>query len=179
VLPNQFLSAEAEHAEYDKHENSRDDPGYRNFLSRLFVPLNERLKPGSSGLDFGCGPGPTLSVMFEEAGHEVALYDPFYAPNENVFSEKYDFITATEVIEHLRQPAKDLERLWSLLKPGAWLGIMTKLALDETAFSCWHYKTDLTHVCFFSSETMNWLASQWQTKLLTFGKDAFLFQKNR
>ncbi len=177
VLPSQFLSLEAEKAEYDKHQNSPEDVGYRKFLGRLFTPLNNRLRPASYGLDFGCGPGPTLSLMFEEAGHQVGLFDSFYAPDKHPLTLQYDFVTASEVVEHLHAPAAELALLWSILKPGGWLGIMTKLALDLDAFSRWHYKSDLTHVCFFSRKTMDWLAGQWHTKILQVDKDVFLFQK--
>lgn len=177
VPPSQYLSRQAEYAEYNKHQNSEDDDGYRVFLSRLFTPLNERLSPESFGLDFGCGPGPTLSALFEEAGHRMNLYDPFFAVEKEALNNFYDFITASEVVEHLHHPAKELEHLWSILKPGGWLGIMTKLALDKSAFAKWHYKNDLTHVCFFSSATMRWLAEKWQAKQLQIGKDVTLFQK--
>ena len=60
------LSAADEKAQYDLHENDPNDPGYRAFLDRLAGPLDKRLAPHSHGLDFGCGPGPTLSVMLEE-----------------------------------------------------------------------------------------------------------------
>jgi len=179
VPPSQFLSLEAERAEYDKHKNSPDDAGYRTFLSRLFFPLNTRLSPASHGLDFGSGPGPTLSLMFAETGHRMSLFDPFYAPEKQVLTRQYDFITASEVVEHLHSPADELKLLWSILKPGGWLGIMTKLALDRAAFSCWHYKNDSTHVCFFSCTTMDWLAKQWQVELQQVGKDVFLFQKGK
>ncbi|MCD6389737.1 MAG: class I SAM-dependent methyltransferase [Desulfobulbaceae bacterium] len=177
VPPLQLLSPEAERAEYDKHQNSPDDAGYRKFLSRLFIPLNTRLSPGSHGLDFGSGPGPTLSLMFEEAGHRMSLFDPFYAPKKDALNRQYDFISATEVVEHLHDPKTELTLLWSILKPGGWLGIMTKLVLDRAAFSNWHYKNDPTHVCFYSIKTMEWLARQWQVKLLPIGKDVLLFQK--
>ena len=177
VPSSQHLSTEAERAEYDKHQNSPDDIDYRKFLSRLFTPLVSRLEPASYGLDFGSGPGPTLSLMFEEAGHQMNLFDPFYAPEKQVFTSQYDFITASEVVEHINDPATELALLWSILKPGGWLGIMTKLALDQDAFSRWHYKNDLTHICFFSSKTMEWLAKQWQAKLVKIGKDVLLFQK--
>jgi len=177
VPPSQLPSEEFEKTEYDKHQNSPDDPGYRNFLSRLFIPLQTRLTPHSHGLDFGSGPGPTLSVMFEEVGQEMSLYDPFYAPDTAKLTRQYDFITASEVVEHLHDPAGDLELVWSLLKPGGWLGIMTKLALDKTAFSKWHYKNDPTHVCFFSKKTMEWLAKKWQARLFLIGNDVILFQK--
>ena len=104
VPPQQFLSLEEEKAVYDLHENSTDDPGYRRFLNRTFKPVLQNLKPGSYGLDFGSGPGPTLSVMFEEQGHSMNIYDPIYTPETEVFQHQYDFITATEVVEHLHHP---------------------------------------------------------------------------
>lgn len=177
VPPEQFLSAEAEKAAYNHHHNSPDDPAYRRFLSRLFLPMKKRLPPGSHGLDFGSGPGPTLSVMFEEVGHTVAIYDPCYANERSVLQQPYDFITASEVVEHLHQPKHELEKLWNILKPGGTLGIMTKRVLNREAFATWHYKNDLTHVCFFSTSTFQWLALQWQAELTIIGQDVVLFQK--
>jgi hypothetical protein len=177
VPPAHQLSASEEKAEYDLHRNSPEDGGYRRFLSRLFLPMQELLPPGSRGLDFGSGPGPTLSGMFREAGHSVATYDKFYAPEVAVFAERYDFITATEVVEHLSDPHQELARMWACLRPGGWLGIMTKLALDPEAFARWHYKNDPTHLCFFSRTTFAWLAAHWQAELTFTGSDVILFQK--
>ena len=42
------------------------------FLGRLAEPLVERLDPGASGLDFGCGPGPALAAMLTRRGYTVA-----------------------------------------------------------------------------------------------------------
>ncbi len=179
VPPVYHLSPAEEKAEYDKHQNSPDDAGYRKFLSRIYNPVHERVKPGSKGLDFGSGPGPTLSLMFDEAGHSVTIYDPFYAPDRKSLNQEYDFITASEVLEHCHNPSGDLDLLWSLLKPGGWLGIMTGLALDRTAFTTWRYKDDLTHVCFFSRQTMEWIAEKYQTNFLLFGRDVCLFQKKK
>ncbi|MCE8016027.1 class I SAM-dependent methyltransferase [Halomonas sp. MCCC 1A17488] len=160
VPPEQHLSPEQEKAVYDQHENHPDDPGYRRFLARLFVPLRSRLTPGARGLDFGAGPGPTLSLMFEEAGHPMAIYDPFYAPDPAVLERRYDFVTATEVVEHLFEPGRELERLAAMLPEGGWLGLMTKRMTDEAAFARWHYILDPTHVCFFSEASFEWLAQR-------------------
>lgn len=178
VRPDHFLPLDEEKSQYDKHENSPTDPRYRRFLGRLFNPLSERLTPGSSGLDFGSGPGPTLSVMFEEAGHSMEIYDPFYAPDLTLLKQKYDFITATEVVEHLHRPRQELDRLWSCLKPNGTLGIMTKRVIDREAFSNWHYKNDPTHVCFYSIETFHWLADYWDATLTVSDDDVVLFQKS-
>ena len=177
VLPHQFPSARQEKAEYDRHQNSPADPHYRRFLQRLFDPLSARLRPRSHGLDFGSGPGPTLSVMFRESGHSMRLFDPFYAPDTESLQQQYDFITASEVAEHLHHPRRDLERLWSCLKPTGVLGIMTKRVIDREAFSRWHYKADPTHVCFFAIETFRWLADHWRAALTVPGDDVVILTK--
>ena len=174
VPPAYFLSRQAERAEYDLHCNDIDDPRYRAFLSRLATPLLARLSPASRGLDFGCGPGPALAHMLREAGHEVALYDSFYQPALDVLGGQYDFICATEVVEHLHAPGRELARLGSLLAPGGWLGVMTKLVRDREAFSRWHYKNDPTHVCFFSTGTWQWWAQRHGALLEFIGADVIL-----
>jgi len=175
--PADLPSPEDEIARYDQHENHPGDPDYRAFLSQLFDPLESLLEPNSKGLDFGSGPGPTLSVMFEEKGHIVNLYDPFYAYNPAVFDEKYDFIVSTETFEHLHHPGKEVYRLWSCLKPGGYLGIMTKMAGDRENFADWHYKKDLTHVTFFSEETFKWMAEHYGASLAIPNERVAILQK--
>lgn len=177
-VPSIFhLDATAERAEYDLHENHIDDPGYRKFLSRLVVPLQESIPPAARGLDYGCGPGPALVQMLLENGHRMARYDPFYALDSRVLEENYDFITATEVVEHMYHPGDELLRLWEMLVPGGVLGVMTKLALDRAAFSNWHYKNDPTHVCFFSRETWYWWGNKHNARVSIRGADVILLRK--
>jgi SAM-dependent methyltransferase len=178
VPPAQFLAPAAERAEYDKHRNEIDDPAYRRFLSRVADPLLARLAPASSGLDFGCGPGPALAAMLREAGHRVALYDTCYAPDPRALAGSYDFICASEVVEHLHAPGRELARLWSLLRPGGYLAVMTKLVLDRAAFARWHYKNDPTHVCFFSRETWTWWAASRGAVLEFHGADVILLRRS-
>jgi hypothetical protein len=179
VPPAWHLALADEKARYDLHRNSPDDAGYRRFLNRVFLPLRERLAPGNRGLDFGSGPSPTLSRMFRDAGYPMAIYDRFYEPAPERLEERYDFITATEVVEHLREPMKDLDRLWNCLEPGGWLAIMTRPPVDREAFPAWHYKNDRTHICFFPRETLSWLARKWNAGLLFIDKDVVLFHKRR
>ncbi len=177
VPPDQRLSPQQEFQRYELHENSPVDPEYRAFLSRLFEPVNSRLKPASRGLDFGSGPGPTLSVMFEEAGHDMALYDVFYANRPKVFRDQYDFITTSETAEHLFHPLEEFERLWNCLKPGGILGIMTQLYPDNNTFKDWHYKNDDTHVVFYSHKSFRWLGKRWEAEPEFIGNDVILFLK--
>ncbi len=117
-------------------------------------------------------------MMFEEADHEMAIYDSFYATDESVWDIKYDFITVTEVVEHLHHPGEVLDRLWSCLKPGGNLGVMTKLVLNREVFADWHYKMDPTHVSFFSVNTFTWLGKHWFTKAEFVDNDVILLRKN-
>ncbi|SDK26618.1 class I SAM-dependent methyltransferase [Microbulbifer yueqingensis] len=160
-VPEQFqLSATDERAYYDLHENSLEDAGYRRFLARCAAPLVEALPPASRGLDFGCGPAPLLASMLSEAGHRVELYDAFYAPDRCVLKGEFDFIVATEVVEHLSRPGEVLGLLWSRLREGGILALMTKLVISPERFAQWHYIRDPTHICFFSRETLRWLAAR-------------------
>ena len=177
VKPEDRLPADEEKSRYDLHNNDPSDVNYRQFLSRLLIPLTKEISPGSKGLDFGSGPGPTLSIMLEEAGHEMNIFDIFYAPDASVFDEEYDFITASEVLEHLHQPIFELDRLWSCLKPNGWLGLMTNRLPEPDAFPNWYYKNDDTHVCFFDLESFRWLAKRWNARLVVASAEVVLLEK--
>ncbi|TVP52013.1 MAG: class I SAM-dependent methyltransferase [Halomonadaceae bacterium] len=177
LLPEQRLPASLEKAEYDQHENEPGDSGYRRFLSRLADPLLARLPAAARGLDFGCGPGPALAAMLREAGHPMALYDPYFAPDTAPLAQQWDFITCTEVVEHLYQPASVFRQLDQLLAPGGWLGIMTCLQTDDARFANWHYRRDPTHVVFYREQTLRYLAGQlgWECEFPA--RNVALFQK--
>lgn len=176
-VPASFhLGASDEKAIYDQHENDPEDPGYRTFLSRLMKPLLNYLPPDAKGLDFGCGPGPALSLMFEELGFDIKLYDPFYARTPDVLTEKYDFITATEVVEHLANPSAVFEQLFSMLKPGGVLGIMTKMIPDDIRICDWHYARDLTHISFYDQKSFNYLADKFHYHLEFIGADVIIMK---
>ncbi|WP_318488449.1 class I SAM-dependent methyltransferase [Photobacterium leiognathi] len=178
--PNAQLTPEQEKAVYDQHQNNPEDMGYRQFLSRVATPLVERLPANASeGLDFGSGPGPTLSIMLEEMGYNMAIYDPYFAPDPSVLTRQYDFVTCTEAIEHFYQPAKEWGLLLSMIKLGGWLGLMTKLATDADGFKRWHYKNDPTHVSFFSRDTFRFLAKRDDLEVEFVGNDVILLRKTQ
>jgi SAM-dependent methyltransferase len=182
VPPEFHPTAEEEKARYDFHSHNLEDSGYRNFLNRLFQPfdpaqggpLETKLLPGARGLDFGCGRAPTLSVLFEEAGFPCANYDLYYFNDPAVLETQYDFLTCSETIEHFRNPRAEFERFLRLVKPGGWIGIMTQLrepassrlrgSSEAPPFDKWFYKDDLTHLCFFSKKSFQWLEKQYGLK---------------
>ena len=180
-VPTEYrLTSEDEKAIYDLHQNDEQDVGYRQFLSRLSGPLLEKLGKADGkqrGLDFGCGPGPTLSNIFEEQGYQMDLYDPFYYNDPSVLEKTYDFICSTEVVEHLHDPEKTFSSLFNMLESGGCLGIMTKLVIDKDAFSKWHYIRDLTHICFYSRSTFEYIAHRFNADITFAGNDVILLEK--
>jgi hypothetical protein len=175
--PRHFLTPGAEHAQYRLHENDRDDPGYRRYLSKLAEPLIARLKPGAGGLDYGYGPGPALAAMLGEAGHDTALYDPLFAPDRLVLEARYDFVTCTETAEHFHDPWTEFETLASLLNPGGWLGVMTSFQTDDAAFARWHYRLDPTHVVFYREATLRHAAARLGLEIEIPVKDVAVMRK--
>lgn len=178
VKPEQFLPIGYEKSIYDKHQNNPDDLGYRKFLNKLLIPLTQKIIKRAKGLDFGSGPGATISVMLKEQGFHMHDYDIFYANNPELLTQKYDFITCTEVIEHLHNPHQEITMLSKLLKQNGHLGIMTKRVIDKNRFSTWHYKNDLTHVCFYSDDAFEYIAKQWGFDLEVINSDTVILQKN-
>lgn len=166
VDPGQHPGREEEKSEYDRHCNAIDDPGYQQFLRPAFDALTQRVPGGCRILDYGCGPGPALANMLTGAGFQVSLYDPIYRPDSDVLGQRFDAIACTEVVEHFHRPAREFQRLDSLLRPGGWLVIMTRFQTDDARFARWHYRRDPTHVVFYRPQTFRVLGCRfgWQVE---------------
>lgn len=175
--PEQRLTTDEEHARYRLHRNDSEDMGYRRFLSKLAEPLLKKLRPGSKGLDYGCGPGPALASMLQEAGHRVRLFDPLFFPDNQALEKTYDFIVCAEVIEHFHRPAEEFERFDRMLRPGGWLALMTCFQTEDNDFANWHYRRDSTHVVFFKEATLRHIARRFQWHCEIPVKDVALMQK--
>ena len=172
-----YLSNKDERIRYEQHQNFVDDEKYTQFLSKIFIPLKERLSNHKEGLDFGCGAGPALAKMFNDAGYIMDVYDPYFFPNETIFSKAYDFISCTEVLEHVFDPAKVIFDLNKILKKDGWLGIMTNFYDENIDFASWYYRKDPTHVAFYSKETLTHIASNMSWTLEFPDKNIVLFKK--
>ncbi len=177
-VPADFhLSRKEERNRYDLHENSIEDAGFTAFLGRLVKPLKSKYASGSVGLDFGSGPNPVLAQLLRKEGFRIEIFDSFYETNKGVFDNTFDFITLTEVIEHLAWPLAEMIRLETLLRSGGSIAVMTRLLDDSVDFSKWHYKNDRTHICFYSWETFVWLADYLKLTLVRYESDIVFFGK--
>jgi hypothetical protein len=182
--PDQRLSSAAELEQYNLHENSPDDPRYVEFLRQLTDPLFETLKSqvfldrkDPKILDFGSGPTAVLSKILGDAGYIVNCYDPYFTDNSELLKGKYDVITSTEVVEHIYDPSAAFELLNSILAEDAYLFVMTGMKADWENFAGWHYRRELTHVCFFSHKTMEWIAHKYQWELKFPAPNVAIFKK--
>lgn len=175
-----LLSPQQELAHYQQHQNALTDAGYRQFLQRIATPLLNHLpQQGLLGLDFGCGPGPLLAQMLTEQGHQMAIWDPYFANDASVLQQSYDFISCTEAIEHFVTPAIEWALWLKLLKPDATLAIMTKCYTNAAAFADWYYKLDPTHISFFCEDTFAYLAARDNLVLNVVAKDVVLLQRRK
>jgi hypothetical protein len=148
-------SPAAEKERYAKHQYGLHDAGYVSFLRQAVDPALSHLKPPMRGLDYGCGHSPTLCLLLEREGLRCENYDPFFFPA--LPDGPFDFLFATEVVEHFHRPFADWARMGDLLKPGGLLVVMTAPWEDLTTFSSWGYASDETHVCFYHRKTLKWI----------------------
>ena len=144
---------------YSKHENSIENVGYVDFLNRVVQPMLPFLTREMRGLDYGCGPGPTLSLLLKQRGIACDDYDPLFT--DCAFRAPYDFIFATECFEHFYRPGVELQRIGSLLTPGGLLGVMTERWTTVEEFATWYYTRDPSHVCFYHANTLDYICKQY------------------
>ena len=178
VPRSQMLDEEGQRERYLQHNNDVDDPGYREFLGKMYHALRPHIQAGARGLDYGAGPGPALQKMMKEDGFEAEVYDIYFHPDQSVLSATYDFVTCTETVEHFCDPRHEFENLGRLVRPGGWLGVMTGMLKNWDDFPDWYYHRDPTHVNFFSRHTMLWVAASLGWQVYFPRENVALFEKS-
>lgn len=178
VPPENHVTDIAEKERYLEHNNSDDNQGYIDFLSRIISPVTQRISLTSLGLDFGSGPNPVLASLFKKRGYQIEIYDPYFASDPLIKEKKYDFICTTEVVEHFTYPQKEFKMLDKMLNPGGILAVMTRIVPPKNEFGNWFYITDLTHIVFYSESTLQWIAHQYRFELIKVDRDIFIFEKS-
>jgi 2-polyprenyl-3-methyl-5-hydroxy-6-metoxy-1,4-benzoquinol methylase len=131
---------------------------------------------GKRVLDYGCGVGTLLRVANEVGAHATGIEQSDTAREKiegagfaTVYADldalgraepqaQFDWIVLCEVIEHLRRPWEDLEKLRPLLKPTGDLIILTpnfdalrsRLSRDR-----WDQRVNLTHLYYFTPHSLS------------------------
>jgi SAM-dependent methyltransferase len=151
-----FLPApEAEKELYQTHENGPQYAGYVAFLDQAIAPTLPYLETGMRGLDYGCGPGPAIQPNLKKEGIHCENYDPFFYPQKP--KGCFDFVFATEVVEHFFSPRQEFNQICNLLKTGGIFTIMTETWHDLANFSDWYYAKDFTHVSLYHAHTIDYI----------------------
>jgi 2-polyprenyl-3-methyl-5-hydroxy-6-metoxy-1,4-benzoquinol methylase len=141
-------------------------------LRQTFSELSSRIGPlmGKTLLDFGCGVGK-LCLIAQEYGLQVTgieadpsarlaaaqagglrVYADFQELQAALPFERFDIITMWDVIEHLREPWKDLQNLSKRLRPGGYVLVSTPNARSLRARlrqSRWDNILNPTHFYYF------------------------------
>lgn len=180
--PDLRLSRDQEKKRYLLHDNSLEHSGYVTFLNELLEPLQSFLSKGQQGLDFGCGPIEAAATLLQKEDLCVESYDPFFFPKEDVLKKQYDFLIASEVVEHFYDARKSWELMISLLKEKGILALRTspfdmREGWKENLLN-WHYAKDPTHVSFISEKFLGRISFHFNLKPLTFlAPSIWFFQK--
>ena len=156
-----FLDRQEELNRYSQHKNTLDNQGYvANFEKFIKTAKIDTLENTKKALDYGCGPGPVLQKLLEKLGFATDIYDPFFYPTQSFLKKRYDLITCTEVLEHLKNPLATLRILEFLLEEDGVLAVTTLFHTSTKDFKNWWYRRDATHIIFYSPKTFHWLAEQ-------------------
>jgi hypothetical protein len=176
-----MLTEEEEKARYLLHENTDENIGYVRIFSDF---INKTIAPYKSSiekvLDFGCGSSPVLASMLKDMGFHVDIYDKFFASEEIYKDNKYDLITATEVLEHLKDPLSTIGLFKKHLNKNGIIAIMTAFhPLDEARFMQWWYRRDRTHISFYTPVTFKYAAGLLDLKIAAYDdKNIIVIQKD-
>lgn len=175
--PDFYIAIEDEKNIYDYHQNSIEDQGYVDFLNRAIIPSLAYITPNMKALDYGCGPGPTLSTLLAQKGIQCDDFDPIYVPSK--LKDNYDIIYSTECFEHFFYPKEQIEKLTNLLNCGGYLVIMTSFHQGVEHFKTWYYKLDPTHVYFYNATTFAYIAQKYgYTLCYTDNSRVIILRKN-
>jgi len=157
-LPAQYhLSCDKEKQRYLEHNNNVEDLKYQQSALPLIHRVKQNFSKNHLGLDFGAGTRPVVAKLLTDDCYSIKLYDPYFHNDFDALKTKYDYIICCEVIEHFSNPEKEFKLLKSILKKGGMIFCKTSLYNDNIDFKNWYYKNDLTHIFFYTVETLDWI----------------------
>lgn len=163
--PNSVISDDMERDRYLSHKNTLDNVGYVNNFNYFIDILHKYIGTNPlSILDYGCGHTKVLGALLTDKGHKLAYFDKYFFDDPAVLEPIYDVVVSTEVIEHFKKPALELETIFKTIKKGTYLAIMTLFPPDD--LYNWWYSRDLTHVSFYNIETFKFISNKYGFKIL-------------
>jgi len=197
MMPESRVTPEKQKERYLKHNNTIENKGYVEFLESFITPVLHYVSNCKSGLskitsilDYGSGPEPVLVELLESykkdgrlsSDCEIRGWDPFFSTDTMFFENGAELVTCLEVVEHFESPDDDFERLSLSVKKGCFLAVGTMLVPpgEVEAFKNWWYRSDCTHVSFYTEESLRSVASRHGLSFISRLTDrTFIFRKEK
>jgi len=175
--PSIHPDAAAERRRHEMHSPVADEGFLRILEGFLAENVDPYVKPGTA-LDYGCGRTGALLGLLEKRGYEAVGYDPLFFPDPAPLLRRYGLVTATEVVEHFRDPFAEWEKMASLPAPGGVLAVSTRMVPAD--FERWWYRRDETHLCFYTPVALALLGRRFGLSVLaTDARAAIVFRRDR
>lgn len=171
-----LLSMEEEKARYELHDNSIANSGYVKYLSKIVDKIESLNLKKLNVLDFGSGKNAVLQKILSQKKIMCSSYDPVYNLGNSFLKSSYNVIVVCEVIEHVYDIYKELKLLFSLIENGGYIILRTELLLENLDFSSWWYKEDITHVNFFTHQSIEKLAEIIGGKIIDYEKNTIVIK---
>lgn len=153
IYNSQYIEIDPDYVELRPRQNAE-------FLESRLGSVKGRLKH----LDFGGGNG-SLCQTLSKCGWNTISYDPFSSPNQVLPSEKYDLVTAFEVIEHAPDINAFMKTMRELLSESGVLLLTTSLSDEHVVpgsrLTWWYASPRNGHISIFSSASLERLFSNY------------------
>ena len=165
---------------YENASGSIDPGSARRVLdSYVLVYLVAWLFRCRKLLDFGGNTG-LLCRLLRDQGYDAYSFDeyviPIYAPHfVGSSAERYDLVSAFEVLEHLESPARDLDKIFGQ-RPNIVLAT-TELFSGQAADWWYLAPREGQHIFFYSEKAARLVAARYGYNLLV-GRDFLLFSRD-
>ena len=168
---------DAEKERYELHDDDTQDAGYRKFVSPITSNIVKDFSKENKGLDFGAGTSAIISTMLREYDYDIKNYDPYFHDEPKLLTQKYDYVSSCEVIEHFYHPKKEFRLLREMLREGGKLYLMTDVYDAKIDFASWYYKNDPTHVFIYTPQTFEYIKKAYGLKELCIEKRLIIITK--
>jgi SAM-dependent methyltransferase len=183
IFTENFPEKDVEEKHY-KDQWATTDPNFWKQQVDVLVQLIGNYRKPSRILDFGSGSGE-MTNEFRERGYDVTPLEPMthgYLKDQN-YSAQFDVVIAVEVIEHLREPWKEILEIEKVLAPDGiviFSTLLTNAFIDRPdaseQFKNWWYKDDPTHVSFFCNRVLSKMADIKNYDIDIFGDKVFVLK---
>jgi hypothetical protein len=159
VPESEHVSVDEEKSRYALHDNTVANKGYVGFLTECADVVFKETSASARILDYGSGRNAVLTGLLRDKGFDCTAYDPLYGIGTNALSKTYDAVVLCEVVEHIRNLKEELVNIRNAAGTSGKIFIRTRLYPSIENFPQWWYRNDITHVNFFSRQSLEVLAA--------------------